>query len=226
LSARRISTPRSLQVITRIQGISLSPETPEYAGSTWELAGQKNEHIVAIATFAYDVHSVTKSHLSFRQETHVGEGFFYYGPHLYQDTQNWNMYKEPAHRRYKSDEVGAISDVFGFDPYQMCGDHGVYALPIQEIGKVALPQGWLITFPNTMECRREPFRLEDPTQPGHHRWVTLMLVDPNYRICSTRNVPPQHADWKEENGEEGWDQTCFSEEEAEDHRKEMEKEHA
>jgi hypothetical protein len=38
-----------LQVITRIQGISLSPEKPEYAGSTWELAGQKNEHIVAIA---------------------------------------------------------------------------------------------------------------------------------------------------------------------------------
>ena len=60
---------QGLQVITRIQGISLSPEKPEYAGSTWELAGQKNEHIVAIAMFAYDVHNVTKSHMSFRQET-------------------------------------------------------------------------------------------------------------------------------------------------------------
>ena len=181
-------------MITRIQGISLSPEKPEYAGSTWELAGQKNEHIVAIAMFAYDVHNVTKSHMSFRQETHVGEGFFRHGPYLYQDQQNRNQYKEPAHQMYKGGEVEGICKVFGFDQIQMCSDHHNFALPIQEIGKLALPQGRLITFPNTMECRREPFRLEDPTKPGHHRWVTLMLVDPNYRICSTRNVPPQQAD--------------------------------
>jgi hypothetical protein len=164
--------------------------------------------------------------MSFRQETEVGEGLFHHGPHLYQDPQNRNMYKEPAHQRYKSGEVEAIADVFGFDPYQMCGDHRDFALPIQKIGKVALPQGRLITFPNTMECRREPFRLEDPTQPGHHRWVTLMLVDPNYRICSTRNVPQQQADWKEKDSKLRGDERCFSKEEAEDHRREMEKEHA
>ncbi|KAJ5160179.1 uncharacterized protein N7482_007183 [Penicillium canariense] len=217
---------QGLQVITRIQGVSLSPENPEYAGSTWELAGQKNEHIVAIAILAYDVHNVTKSHMSFRQETEVGEGFFHYGPYLYQDKQNRNRYKEPAHRIYKWGEVEAISEVFGFDPYQMCGDHHDFALPMLDIGKVALPQGRLLTFPNIMESRREPFRLEDPTQPGHHRWVTLMLVDPNYRICSTRNVPPQQADWKEKDGEGKGNERCFRKEEAEDHRREMEKERA
>ena len=25
--------------------------------------------------------------------------------------------------------------------------------------------------------------------------LVLWLVDPNYRICSTRNVPPQRSDW-------------------------------
>lgn len=217
---------QGLQVITRIQGISLSPEQPEYKGSMWELAGQKNEHIVAIAMFAYDVHNVTKSHISFRQETEVGEGFFHYGPYLYQDPHLRNRYKEPAHRKYKSGEVGAISDIFGFDPNQMCGDLRDFALPIQEIGKVALPQGRLITFPNTMECRREPFQLEDPTQPGHYRWVTLMLVDPNYRICSTSNVPPQQADSEEKDGEGRGNERYFSKEEAEDNKREMEKEHA
>ena len=96
-----------------------------------ELARQKNEHIVAIAMFVYDVHNVTKSHMSFRQETLVGEGFLRHGPYLYQDTQNWNSYREPASQRYKSGEVEGIFEVFGFDPHQMCGDHHDFALPIQ-----------------------------------------------------------------------------------------------
>lgn len=32
-------------------------------------------------------------------------------------------------------------------------------------------------------------------EPGHARFIKLMLVDPHYRICSTRNVPPQRHDW-------------------------------
>ncbi|GIK02224.1 hypothetical protein Aspvir_006273 [Aspergillus viridinutans] len=33
---------------------------------------------------------------------------------------------------------------------------------------------------------------------GHCRFLTLWLVDPYYRICSTRNVPPQRLDWWEQ----------------------------
>ncbi|KAL6803322.1 hypothetical protein GGI42DRAFT_324279 [Trichoderma sp. SZMC 28013] len=40
-----------------------------------------------------------------------------------------------------------------------------------------------------MKYRRELFELLDSTVPGHHRYVTLLLVDPNSRICSTRNAP-------------------------------------
>ena len=32
------------------------------------------------------------------------------------------------------------------------------------------------------------------------------------RICSTRNVPPQQADWKEKDGEGGGNERCFSKE--------------
>lgn len=80
-----------------------------------------------------------------------------------------------------------------------------------------------MAIPNTMEYRREPFRLKDPTKPGHHRWVTHMLVYPNYRICSTRNVPPQR---KGGDGEEAGNEGSFNKEEAVGYRKEMEKEHS
>jgi hypothetical protein len=40
-----------------------------------------------------------------------------------------------------------------------------------------------------------PFALVDPTKPGHRRFIALWLVDPNKRIISTANVPPQQQDW-------------------------------
>jgi hypothetical protein len=215
---------QGLQVVTRIESISLDVHRPEYMGGTWELAGHKSEHIVVIAMFAYDVHNITQSHIAFRQETDVGADFFCWGSHLHSDWKVPNRYGKPVHRQYKNREVERISDVFGFNPDQMCRfpTRSGFALPIQEIGRVALPQGRLIAVPNTIEHRREPFRLEDPTKPGHHRWVTVMLVDPHYRICSTRNVPPQ---WRRRDGEQEANDGCFRQEEAEGYRLEREKEH-
>ena len=39
------------------------------------------------------------------------------------------------------------------------------------------------------------FKLDDPTKPGHRRFLAVWLVDPNLRIISTANVPPQRQDW-------------------------------
>lgn len=43
--------------------------------------------------------------------------------------------------------------------------------------------------------RVSPFKLKDPTKPGHRRLIALWLVDPHTRILSTANVPPQQQDW-------------------------------
>jgi hypothetical protein len=43
--------------------------------------------------------------------------------------------------------------------------------------------------------RVSPFKLQDPTKPGHRRFIALWLVDPHQRIISTANVPPQQLDW-------------------------------
>ena len=39
-----------------------------------------------------------------------------------------------------------------------------------------------------------PLKLEDPTQSGTCKILTLFLVDPNRRIPSATEVPPQQAD--------------------------------
>jgi hypothetical protein len=40
-----------------------------------------------------------------------------------------------------------------------------------------------------------PFQLADLTRPGHRKILALFLVDPNIRITSTENIPPQKYDW-------------------------------
>jgi len=37
--------------------------------------------------------------------------------------------------------------------------------------------------------------LADRSKPGHRKILALFLVDPNIRIISTANVPPQQRDW-------------------------------
>ena len=50
-------------------------------------------------------------------------------------------------------------------------------------------------FPNVLQHRVEPFRLADPSKPGHRKILALFLVDPYLRIPSTAYVPPQQKDW-------------------------------
>lgn len=45
-------------------------------------------------------------------------------------------------------------------------------------------------------------KLQDPTRPGHRRFLALWLVDPHTRIVSTANVPPQQRAWWEETQDE------------------------
>lgn len=56
-------------------------------------------------------------------------------------------------------------------------------------------EGRLLAFPNVVQHRVQPFRLADPTKPGHRKLLAMFLVDPNIPILSTANVPPQRRDW-------------------------------
>ncbi|KAH8646799.1 hypothetical protein BX600DRAFT_476947 [Xylariales sp. PMI_506] len=185
-----------LQVIVKMENIELTPEAPMYEGSAWELEGQLNEHIAAVAVFSYDVANITEPRIEFRQYTYLHGCFYQYNEHLYTRRDQYHWKGWPAHRLVKTPgtELGAIAEILGYEPLQLSVDRHDTA-PFQSLGSVAALQGRLITFPSVLEHRQEPFQLADPTIPGHYRSIKLYLVDPHYRICSTRNVPPQQHHW-------------------------------
>jgi len=52
-----------------------------------------------------------------------------------------------------------------------------------------------VAFPNLYQHQVQPFRLEDPTKPGHRKILVFFLVDPTQKVLSTTNVAPQQREW-------------------------------
>ncbi|RFU81038.1 hypothetical protein TARUN_1131 [Trichoderma arundinaceum] len=185
---------QGLQVVVKLESIELTPENPTYSNGSWQLDGLVNEHIVAVAMFSYDILNIRETRISFRQETPIHENMYRYRED--RRAGRGSIWHKAAHEVNKIGEIAALAEILGFEERDLLKNiHDT--LPFQNIGSVAMPQGRLITFPNTMEYQVEPFQLEDPSLPGHHRFVKLYLVDPHYRVCSTRNVPPQQKHWWE-----------------------------
>jgi hypothetical protein len=157
---------QGLQVIVKLASIELTPEKPAYQGGSWHLEGMVNEHIVATAIYYYDVENVTESQLSFRHEAELDE----------------------LELVYEQDDHDPLCTIFG--TASMRDEPGV-----QNLGSVKTSLGRLLVFPNTLQHSVGQFSLADKTKPGHRRFIVLWLVDPHYRICSTRNVPPQQHPW-------------------------------
>ena len=156
---------QGLQVIVKLANIHLSPDKPVYDGGTWHVEGQYNEHICATALYYYDTENITESRLSFRQSSDV----------------------EPSMDiGYEQNDDAWLSIIFG------CKNEENTA---QELGSIACKEGRLVTFPNILQHRVRPFELADKAKPGHRKILALFLVDPNIRVISTANVPPQQKHW-------------------------------
>lgn len=161
-----------IQIIVKVSSIDLNPEQPSYAGDpAYQVAGLLNEHIVASAVCYYDVENIEGARISFQQEAHIEDGEF-------------NI-RDPW----------AIERVWDIPTFDYFGDESPPEA-LQDLGSISIPAaGRFIAWSNTLRYKAEAFRLKDPSRPGHLRYITLWLVDPHYRICSTRNVPPQQHSW-------------------------------
>lgn len=90
---------------------------------------------------------------------------------------------------YPQDDFRALGPIYGItnsDP------------KIQNLGRILTSESRLLCFPNVMQHRVSPFRLTDPSQPGHRKLLALFLVDPHIKIISTENIPPQQLAWWKE----------------------------
>jgi hypothetical protein len=93
-----------------------------------------------------------------------------------------------AELQYAQDDYEPLARIFGAS--------SLHQEPaVQNLGTLQCKAGRLLAFPNTLQHRVKPFKLIDPTRAGHRRFLVLWLVDPDYRIVSTANVPPQQHDW-------------------------------
>ncbi|KAI1847047.1 hypothetical protein JX265_006760 [Neoarthrinium moseri] len=157
-----------LQVVVRVADIQLDSKQPSYQGTDWTVNGFLNEHIVATTVVFFDVSNVTNASISFRAEADVES-------------------REYEYEDYDYEELAAILDS-DYDEL-----HGGKCF--QYLGQVVVAEGRMVTYPNTLQHKFEPFELREPSRPGCLRYLELHLVDPNYRIISTANVPPQQHEW-------------------------------
>ncbi|KAJ5442259.1 hypothetical protein N7445_005266 [Penicillium cf. griseofulvum] len=221
---------QGLQVVVRVHSIELDPETPSFPGEDWHTEGNANERIVANAIYALDSENVSEPQIRFRQSCTKGTSTWVYDRIGAEDSDDDENDVAPDHSDGSSDggyrdlilknalwDVKYIGRLFGFE------DSFHYAPAWQQLGEVKMPPGRLISFPNAFQPQMGPLQLQDKTKPGHCRFLTLSLVDPTYRICSTRNVPPQQADWIKSDGTESAMQMDLGE--ALELRKELVKEH-
>jgi hypothetical protein len=61
----------------------------------------------------------------------------------------------------------------------------------QVLGSAGTRAGRALAFPNILQHHVDPFRLADPSRPGHRKILVFFLVDPSVTIVSTSDVPPQ-----------------------------------
>ncbi|QRD01789.1 hypothetical protein JI435_144630 [Parastagonospora nodorum SN15] len=159
-----------LQVIVKMVSIELTPEKPDFPVGGWHIEGQMNEHIAATSMYYLDSENIADNSLYFRMQTsaYLNDDDAY---QVGQDSYKWME--------------GVYGTGFG------CGNSPC----LQNYGSVVTKQGRLLAFPNVFQQRVSPFKLIDPTKPGHHRFVTLWLIDPTKRVINTANVPPQQLSW-------------------------------
>ncbi|KAJ5805800.1 uncharacterized protein N7503_003402 [Penicillium pulvis] len=209
---------QGLQVVVRIHSIELDPETPSFPGEEWHTEGNANERIVANAIYALDSENVSEPQICFRQRCKkAGTGTWVYDRIGAEDSDEEGSDYDDLYLKHALWDVKYIGRLLGSEDIQ-------YSPAWQQLGEVKVPPGRLISFPNAFQRRMGPLQLQDKTKPGHCRFLTLSLVDPTYRLCSTWNVLPQQTDWIRGDGAEST--THMDLEEAFELREELVKHHA
>ncbi|KAJ6011477.1 Protein of unknown function DUF4246 [Penicillium sp. IBT 35674x] len=143
-----------------------------YYETEWHVEGQMNEHICATAFLFLEYENMEEASMEFRNIV---------------DT---DMLDEVEH---DPGDFIWLKQVFGLE-------NGEPA--VQSSGSIRCPPGRVIIFPSTVQHRMTKYELKDKSKPGSNSCLVFYLVDPNIRIISTANIPPQRLDWTLE-AEEG-----------------------
>ncbi|KAH2487494.1 hypothetical protein KXV28_008337 [Aspergillus fumigatus] len=141
--------------------------TPEhpYTETGYHCEGQMNEHVAATMAYVFHIDNVEVPSLEFRQ---ISES------------------ASLAEVEHDPDDTIWLKQVYGLEDGEPI---------VQTVGRIRTPVGRVIIVPATIQHRVNHCELIDKTRPGSVKVLSLFLVDPNIRIISTANVPPQRLDW-------------------------------
>ncbi|KAG8925533.1 hypothetical protein FRC02_009612 [Tulasnella sp. 418] len=117
----------------------------------------------------------------------VASGIYYYSSENI--TTNQLAFRESVvfDGDYEQDDSNGVRRAWGLVRDEGCS---------QNLGAVDTIEGRCIAFPNIYQHQVSPFKLIDPTKPGHRKIVALFLSDPSRGpMPSTSVIPPQQADW-------------------------------
>ena len=91
--------------------------------------------------------------------------------------------------------IGALPNINAPQPDELRNLYVSTSPRVQGIGSVITKTHRCIAFPNSCQHQVQPFRLEDPTKPGHRKILVFFLVDPTKRVLSATDVAPQQREW-------------------------------
>ncbi len=153
---------KSCQVIVKIGSIHLEKNKSKYGGGSWHIEGMPYERIVATGLHYLEVENVTESFLEFRKPVVLNEEDLDY-------PQNDGRY---------------TTHHYGLEP----GSHNDGQMN-RYLGAIKAGQGASVVFPNTLQHRVKEFEMSKDS--GLRTIVAFFLIDPERRIISTKDVPPQ-----------------------------------
>ncbi|KAK0760527.1 hypothetical protein N5P37_006721 [Trichoderma harzianum] len=157
------------------RSIYVDNDPTEFEGGSWHTEGMLNERICATALFYYDSENITDCHLDFRTPADREELVVNLN---YDQSQHFPIERTFAIPNTNRDTMQYVGGVLTTNS-PSTGDADTRA----------------VFFPNLLQHRVSPFRLGDPTRPGHRKILALFLVDPAIPVLSTANVPPQQRHW-------------------------------
>lgn len=153
----------------------------------WDLNGNRNERVVATSLICLRRENIDPDSggISFRTDTKRN---------AWEDRPNECQCSDPEVVAGPSSAAPGPPTT----PDQLAAEDEEQIPSFQELGTVQLPEGRIVTYPNTLQHKFEIPQLKRPNKPGSLQLLQIHLVDPHYIVCSTQFVPPQSLEWWKE----------------------------
>lgn len=157
---------RTLQVIVKIASIELDETKPNYSGGSWHIEGMPYEYIAATCLHYLTVENITQSYLEFRKPVYVNE-------------ENID---------YPQSDSSYTTNHYGITPHSH--HDGVMN---RYLGMIKCAESASVVFPNSLQHRVKEFSLMSGCDSAKRTILAFFVIDPDHKITSTADVPPQQA---------------------------------